>query len=166
MIGLTSSALSSLHRTSILQNMSSVQNNPSATAILVPDEKQKNMKELGSNDLERAPNKECISSDRKSSLPPSNAPAEDEQHKLSLISPEVRSVTSTPAKSTGTMKRFAEITFEMINFLSKEEPDLMGWADDDQHFYVNNHSHLDRVCKAMKPFFERKYYRISARNLR
>lgn len=135
--------------------MSSVQNEPSAKTILIPSEKRTKMIESDSNDLDKVPSK--VSSDRKSSLPPPNAPAEAEQQNLSLISPEVRSVSSTPAKSAGTTKRFAEVTFEMINFLSNKEPDLMGWADDNRHFYVNNHSNLDRVCKAMKPFFDRKY---------
>lgn len=137
--------------------MSSVQRNPSAKTILISTDKRKKMQPSASDDPEKFNGEESYSSDRRSSMRTANAPSGDEHHKLSLISPEVRSVSSTPAKRGTKTRRFAEVALEMINYLSKEEPELMGWADDDQHFYINNHTNLDQVCKVMKPFFDRKY---------
>lgn len=118
---------------------------------------KKKMPQSIPNDEAKVFEEEDANAGHRISVRPANAQNGSEHQRLSLISPEVRSIMSTPAKqTTGKQTGFSQVTFQMINYLSKSDPDLAGWADDGQHFYVSNHKHLDRLCNALKPFFARK----------
>ncbi|GAX09952.1 hypothetical protein FisN_11Lh060 [Fistulifera solaris] len=124
--------------------------------IHIPTEKRKKTLEVFLNDEEgKALGGDDISSGGVPSHSTNELTGDGQNNVLSLISPEVRSILSTPAKSAHSKSSsFVETTMEMINFFSKDEPSLMGWGDDGQHFYVNTHANLGRVCSAMKPFFD------------
>jgi hypothetical protein len=138
--------------------MSSLRKKSSSKTIYIPTEKRQKTLEVVLNDEGKAFGDDDINSGGVPSHSANGLFGGGQNNVLSLISPEVRSISFTPAKSTHSKSSsFVETTMEMINFFSKEEPSLMGWGDDDQHFYVNTQANLARVCSAMKPFFDRKY---------
>lgn len=71
---------------------------------------------------------------------------------LALAMPQMQTIAGSRRRG----RSFAEITYALIQSLSRDMPALIRWSPDGRMFYTNT-ANLARIGNAIKPFFSRTY---------